>query len=129
MISGPITNRHKDDGRPRWPPLFTMNTPRRLDLYPQLWRLPLLIWQGLFFVIPLVFMAALSFWLVKNYRMEPAFAFDNWERMLGRGAFWDAYALTLWRAALAGVIATVIAFPASLFLAFHRVFLNLCVTV
>ena len=51
----------------------------------------------------------MSFWLVKNYRMEPAFAFDNWERMLGRGAFWDAYWITLWRAVLAGMIAALIA--------------------
>ena len=111
-----------------------MSTPRRLDPYPLVWRLPLLIWQGLFFVVPLVFMAAMSFWLVKNYRMEPAFVFDNWAKMLGRGAFWDAYWLTLGRAALAGVLATVIAFPASLFLSFRlgengRRFALLCLIV
>jgi spermidine/putrescine transport system permease protein len=111
-----------------------MSTSRKLDLYPAVWRLPLLVWQGLFFVVPLIFMAAMSFWLVKNYRMEPAFVFDNWTRMLGRGAFWDAYWLTLGRAALAGVLATVIAFPASLFLAFGlgengRRFALLCLIV
>lgn len=111
-----------------------MNTSRRFDPYPHVWRLPLLLWQGAFFLIPLLFMAALSFWLVKNYRMEPAFAFDNWERILGRGAFWDAYWLTLWRAVLAGMIATALAFPASLFLAFHlspqgRRFALLCLVV
>jgi len=68
-----------------------MTTPRTLDLYRYAWRLPLLIWQGAFFVIPLLFMAAMSFWLVKNYKMEPDFVLDNWSRMLGRGAFWDAY--------------------------------------
>jgi spermidine/putrescine transport system permease protein len=107
---------------------------RKIDLYPHVWRLPLLIWQGAFFVVPLLFMAAMSFWLVKNYRMEPSFVFDNWERMLGRGAFWDAYFLTLWRAVLAGVIASAIAFPASLFLAFRlspsaRRFALLCLIV
>ena len=111
-----------------------MSRSRRIDLYPTLWRLPLLVWQGLFFVVPLVFMAAMSFWLVKNYRMEPAFVFDNWSKMLGRGAFWDAYWLTLGRAALAGVLATVIAFPASLFLSFRlsesgRRFALLCLIV
>jgi spermidine/putrescine transport system permease protein len=111
-----------------------MSSSRKLDLYPAVWRLPLLVWQGLFFVVPLIFMAAMSFWLVKNYRMEPAFVFDNWTRMLGRGAFWDAYWLTLGRAALAGVLATVIAFPASLFLAFGlgenaRRFALLCLIV
>ncbi len=99
-----------------------MTPKRRFDPYPMIWRLPLLIWQGAFFVIPLVFTAAMSFWLVKNYRMEPAFVLDNWAKMLGRGAFWDAYWVTLWRAALAGVLAgvlaSVVAFPAALFLAF-----------
>jgi spermidine/putrescine transport system permease protein len=111
-----------------------MSTSRRFDVYPYVWRLPLLIWQSAFFVIPLIFMAAMSFWLVKNYRMEPALVFDNWERMLSRGAFWDAYWITLWRAVLAGVIASAIAFPASLFLAFGlsdnaRRFALLCLIV
>lgn len=111
-----------------------MSVSRRFDPYALFWRLPLLIWQGAFFVIPLIFMAAMSFWLVKNYRMEPAFVFDNWERMLGRGAFWDAYWITLWRAALAGVIASAVAFPASLFMAFRmsdgeRRFALLCLIV
>lgn len=111
-----------------------MSVSRRFDPYALFWRLPLLIWQGAFFVIPLIFMAAMSFWLVKNYRMEPAFVLDNWERMLGRGAFWDAYWITLWRAALAGVIASAVAFPASLFMAFRmsdgeRRFALLCLIV
>lgn len=107
---------------------------RKFDPYPHVWRLPLLIWQGAFFVVPLIFMAAMSFWLVKNYRMEPAFVFDNWERMLGRGAFWNAYWITLSRAALAGALASAIAFPAALFLAFRltddgRRFALLCLIV
>ncbi|OYU61828.1 MAG: spermidine/putrescine ABC transporter permease [Bradyrhizobium sp. PARBB1] len=111
-----------------------MTALRKPDPYPLLWRLPLLVWQGAFFVIPLIFMAAMSFWLVKNYRMEPAFVFDNWARMLGRGAFWDAYWITLWRAVLAGVIASLLAFPASLFMAFRlsdsaRRFALLCLIV
>jgi spermidine/putrescine transport system permease protein len=111
-----------------------MSARRRPDPYALVWRLPLLLWQGAFFVVPLVFMVAMSFWLVKNYRMEPAFAFDNWARMLGRGAFWDAYWLTLWRAVLAGVIATALAFPAALFLSFRlsesaRRFALLCLIV
>lgn len=96
-----------------------MTKARPIDPFPYVWRLPLLIWQGAFFVIPLLFMAAMSFWLVKNYRMQPAFVFDNWQKMMGRSAFWDAYWLTLWRASLAGVIATLIAFPAALFLSFR----------
>lgn len=104
------------------------------DSYPYLWRLPLILWQGAFFVVPLLFMAAMSFWLVQNYRMEPAFITTNWEKMLGRSVFWDAYWLTLYRAALAGVIASLLAFPAAMTLAFGmgenaRRFLLLCLIV
>ncbi|MEM9247884.1 MAG: ABC transporter permease [Pseudomonadota bacterium] len=91
----------------------------RRDLYPYVWRVPLLIWQGAFFVGPLLLMVAMSFWLVRNYRMEPDFVLNNWERMLGRDFFWNAYWVTLWRATLAAICATLIAFPAAYALAFR----------
>ena len=83
-----------------------------------MWRLPLLVWQGLFFIGPLVFMIAMSFFLVKNYRMEPAFQLQNWSKTLSRDYFWSAYVFTLWMATLATVVTTLAAFPASFFLAF-----------
>ncbi len=91
----------------------------RTSVYRIFWRLPLILWQGAFFVVPVAFLAVMTFWLVKNYRMEPDFILTNWEKTLGRGVFWDAYWLTLWRAALAAVIATAIAFPAAYTLAFR----------
>jgi spermidine/putrescine transport system permease protein len=94
-----------------------MKAPR--SLYPYVWRLPLLIWQGLFFIGPLVLMVAMSFWLVRNYRMQPDFVFDNWERMFSRGFFWDAYWVTMGRAALAAALASLIAFPAAFALSFR----------
>jgi len=87
-------------------------------IYKYTWRLPILIWQAAFFIVPLVFMVAMSFWLVKNYRMQPDFILKNWDRMLTRGYFWDAYWLTLGRAALASIVVSLIAFPASFALAF-----------
>jgi spermidine/putrescine transport system permease protein len=97
-----------------------MQTPRgeKTTFYALAWRLPMMIWQGLFFVGPLLFMVAMSFFLVKNYRMEPAFQFSNWSKTLGRGFFWDSYFLTLWLAALAVIITSSVAFPASYYLAF-----------
>jgi spermidine/putrescine transport system permease protein len=92
---------------------------KRFSVYPYVWRLPLLIWQGLFFVGPLLLMVAMSFWLVRNYRMTPDFVFDNWDRMLGRDYFWNAYQVTFIRASVAAALASLIAFPASYALAFH----------
>ncbi len=88
------------------------------DFYALVWRLPLIIWQMIFFVVPLGFMFVMSFWFVKNYRMVPAFAFDNWEKMLTWSIFWKAYGQTFGLATLATVLATVLAFPAAYGLAF-----------
>jgi spermidine/putrescine transport system permease protein len=91
----------------------------RTTIYRNFWRLPLILWQGAFFVVPVLFLAVMTFWQVKNYRMEPAFVLTNWEKTLGRGVFWDAYWLTLGRAAMAAVIASLVAFPAAYVLAFR----------
>jgi spermidine/putrescine transport system permease protein len=92
---------------------------RRTDWYAISWRMPLLIWQGLFFIGPLLFMIAMSFFLVKNYRMEPAFELQNWIRTLTRPIFWDAYFLTVRYAIGATIITSLAAFPMSYFLAFR----------
>lgn len=92
---------------------------QRRDFYAWFWRAPLLVWQLLFFVVPLAFMFMMSFWLVKNYRMTPAFAFDNWAKMLGWNIFWSSYIYTLVLAITATVLASVLAFPAAYGLAFR----------
>jgi spermidine/putrescine transport system permease protein len=91
---------------------------KSLDLYAMTWRLPIIVWQTIFFVGPLLFMLAMSFFVVKNYRMVEAFEFTNWERMLGRAYFWDSYLLTLGLASLSTIVAMLIAFPAAYALAF-----------
>jgi spermidine/putrescine transport system permease protein len=90
-----------------------MATSQQKDFYAWFWRLPLLVWQLLFFVVPLGFMFVMSFWLVKNYRMTPAFAFDNWVKMLSWNIFWNAYFYTFLLASVATVLASLLAFPAS----------------
>jgi len=91
---------------------------RHLDLYAMTWGLPNIIWQFAFFVGPLVFLIAMSFFLVKNYRMIETFQIKNWIEMLSRWFFWHSYFLTLELAFLATVLITCIAFPASYALAF-----------
>jgi spermidine/putrescine transport system permease protein len=63
-------------------------------------------------------MITMSFFIVKNYRMEPAFQFNNWFNVLSKGYFWSSYFLTVWLAVLATFCSTLIAFPMSYFLAF-----------
>ncbi|MCE2523507.1 MAG: ABC transporter permease [Rhodobacteraceae bacterium] len=82
-------------------------------------RLPIIVWQILFFLGPLIFMVAMSFFLVKNYRMVEAFELKNWVKMMTRGYVWDSYWLTLALATLTTVAASLAAFPAAFYLAFR----------
>ena len=80
--------------------------------------MPVIVWQCLFFVGPLLFMIAMSFFLVKNYRMVEAFEFKNWIKMMSRDYFWDAYWYTLMLASLSTIVTSLLAFPAAFGLAF-----------
>lgn len=91
---------------------------RPISLYGLTLSLPLLIWQVLFFVFPLMFLVALSFWTVKNFALRPGFDTVNWTTIYGRAVFWQAYGTTLALAAAASVLTTVLAFPAAYAIAF-----------
>ncbi len=80
--------------------------------------MPVIVWQLLFFVGPLLFMIAMSFFLVKNYRMQEAFEMKNWIKMTSRDYFWDAYWYTIGLATLSTVVTSLLAFPAAFGLAF-----------
>ena len=82
-------------------------------------RLPIILWQALFFIGPLIFVVVISFYVVKNYVMVEAFEMKNWDKMLSRSWVWDAYWRTLGLAALTTVVASLVAFPASFYLAFR----------
>jgi spermidine/putrescine transport system permease protein len=91
---------------------------KTVTLYGLILSLPLLIWQLLFFLAPLAFLIALSFWTVQNFRMQPDFDPENWMWMLGRGVFWDAYFRTLLLSALAAGVTSLLAFPCAYGIAF-----------
>jgi len=89
-----------------------------LNIYAVTWRMPVIVWQCLFFVGPLLFMIAMSFFLVENYRMKEAFEFKNWIKMTSKDYFWDAYWYTIMLASLSTVVTSLLAFPAAFGLAF-----------
>lgn len=93
-------------------------TRKTVSVYGLTFSLPMLLWQLIFFLAPLLFLIALSFWSVRNFRMEADFNPDNWSRMLGRAVFWEAYLRTLWLAAAAAALTSALAFPASYAIAF-----------
>lgn len=91
----------------------------RPDLFKNTMRLPIILWQGLFFVAPLSFLVAMSFFIVRNYRMTEAFEMKNWLKMMSRDYFWDSYLLTIGLASLATMVVMMAAFPAAYVLAFR----------
>jgi spermidine/putrescine transport system permease protein/putrescine transport system permease protein len=91
---------------------------RPISLYGLTFSLPLLVWQILFFVFPLLFLVALSFWTVRNFTLRPDFDTVNWTTMYGRTIFWQAYGTTLALAATTAVLTSVLAFPAAYAIAF-----------
>lgn len=91
---------------------------RPFSVYGLTFSLPLLVWQLLFFVFPLVFLIALSFWTVRNFRMQPDFDTVNWVTMFGRPVFWQAYATTFAMATTAAALCSLLAFPCSYAIAF-----------
>lgn len=95
-----------------------MSGKKPLNIYAVTWRMPVIVWQCLFFVGPLLFMIAMSFFLVENYRMEEAFEFKNWIKMTSKDYFWDAYWYTIMLASLSTVVTSLLAFPAAFGLAF-----------
>lgn len=90
----------------------------RISLYGLTFSLPLLVWQLVFFVFPLLFLVALSFWTVKNFTMRPDFDTVNWVTIYGRAVFWQAYANTFLMAAFAAILTSVLAFPCAYAIAF-----------
>ncbi len=90
----------------------------RFNAVAVFWGLPLAVWQVAFFAAPLLFLVALSFWSVQNYRLTPDLTLANWTRIFNTGFFWTGYARSLWYAGVAALVATVLAFPLAYTLAF-----------
>lgn len=91
---------------------------RKVSLYGLTFSLPLLLWQLLFFLFPLVFLIALSFWTVKNFRMQADFDTVNWVKVYGRSLFWETYLRTLALSGAAAALTSVLAFPCAYAIAF-----------
>jgi len=113
--AGPVLPRRETPGKERAGGARMRKT---VSVYGLTFSLPMLAWQLVFFLAPLLFLIALSFWTVRNFRMEADFNPDNWSRMLGRSVFWEAYFRTLLLSTGAAILTSALAFPASYAIAF-----------
>lgn len=91
---------------------------KRPDGYALFWGSPLALWQGLFFLAPLAFLLLMSFWSVKNFRLEPDLTGANWVGMWRKGYVVDTYLRTLGYGAITAAVSSLIAFPAAYALAY-----------
>jgi spermidine/putrescine transport system permease protein/putrescine transport system permease protein len=86
---------------------------------PTVLALPVLLWQLVFFAAPLAFLVVITFWQVRNFRLEPAFVWDNWSRILGSDTFHKALAHTMQVSTITTVLALLLAVPAAYTIAFR----------
>ncbi|WP_376873487.1 ABC transporter permease [Albirhodobacter sp. R86504] len=108
-MQAPQTTTRRPPSRGRLPAAKAL----RRAIGPVALGLPVALWQLCFFVLPLGFLGVVTFWQVRNYRLQPAFILDNWERILGSSAFQRAFIHTFSVASTATVLALVFAWPAA----------------
>jgi spermidine/putrescine transport system permease protein len=95
---------------------------------------PTLVWQVAFFVVPMGFLVAMTFWSVRNFRLQPDFTLANWATILSAGFFRSAYVYTFAMSAMAALAVSLAAFPVAYALAFKagthlRLLLAACLVV
>jgi ABC-type spermidine/putrescine transport system permease subunit I len=95
------------------------NRRRPINWFAYIWGLPIVIWQALFFLSALLFLVAMTFWRVRNFRLSPDFDFANWLSVFSSNSFYETFFRTLGYASLAAAIASLIAFPCAYALAFR----------
>jgi ABC-type spermidine/putrescine transport system permease subunit I len=90
---------------------------RRDRLFAVAGLAPLVLWQCIFFVAPVVLLLIISVWRTKNYRMVPDFTFANYLAVFTNGAFWRALALSVQTAAFVTIACALLAYPIAYFIA------------
>jgi ABC-type spermidine/putrescine transport system permease subunit I len=80
---------------------------------------PNLAWQLAFFVVPLGFLVSMTFWSVRNFRLQPDFTFSNWHVILHAGFFQSAFIYTFAISLIGSACASLVALPAACALVFY----------
>lgn len=89
-----------------------------LNGFALFWGLPLILWQSIFFVIPVLFLVLMTFWSVENFQLTADYTMANWVEIFSRDYFRTTYLRTFILAAVAALSATILAFPFAYALAF-----------
>jgi spermidine/putrescine transport system permease protein len=89
-----------------------------LNGFALFWGLPLILWQSIFFVVPVLFLILMTFWSVENFQLTADYTTWNWVEIFSRDYFRTTYVRTFILAAVAALSATILAFPFAYGLAF-----------
>ena len=77
------------------------------------------IWQFLFYFSALVILVVISFWVLRQYRLTPAFTLQNYSEILSNIVYSKAAVISVWLSLSTAVVATVLALPLVQALHFH----------
>ena len=91
----------------------------RTRLLPYAQSLPLWLLLGVFLLVPLATIVAVSFWDDQEYALVPAFILDNYREAFGSPVTWSTYLSTLRYTAIVWAVTLVLGFGVAYFLAFH----------
>jgi ABC-type spermidine/putrescine transport system permease subunit I len=70
-------------------------------------------WLALFYGVPLGLLAVISFWIIENYTLTPAFTAESYKQLLARPQYWNAVENSLRLSLTAAFLAVVSALPAA----------------
>jgi ABC-type spermidine/putrescine transport system permease subunit I len=79
---------------------------------------PMALWLGIFFLVPMLLLVAMSFWSVKNFQLSPDFTLHNWAQFFEVPYYLAGYSRSLLYAAIAASAAVLLALPVAYTLAF-----------
>lgn len=78
---------------------------------------PLVLWQLVFFVVPLLILLVISFWTMRNYRLEPGFSLENYRAVFTDPALWRSLVLSLETAFFVTLACALLGYPVAYFIA------------
>ena len=78
---------------------------------------PLVLWQCVFFVGPLLLLVVYSCMTMQGYRVVPEFTLENYHRVLTSPPFWKSAGLSVMLATLITVCCALLGFPVAYFIA------------
>jgi spermidine/putrescine transport system permease protein len=83
---------------------------------------PVVIYNGIFFLLPLVFLVWIGFWTTENYRAIPGFSLENYldiaSQLVTRSRYGYALLQTAWVASTTTLLSIVVCYPFALMLVF-----------